>query len=169
MNILCWLIVVLRSVYMITWYAILPERKTICCVMLDMRHREENLLDMKLFWTPRSPRRIWPHYSTRCSTWRAGVWQPNGCSTYGSTHEAIMLRLLRAGMSMEAIAAELHMSVKSLYRKRTALSERLGRRTSTRRVCLSLEINCWALTRTRKTRNSTLNHCCWCFGVLWQK
>ncbi|HFN3755703.1 TPA: LuxR family transcriptional regulator, partial [Enterobacter hormaechei] len=24
-------------------------KKTICCVMLDMRHREENLLDMKLF------------------------------------------------------------------------------------------------------------------------
>ncbi|KAI3491574.1 hypothetical protein L1887_44195 [Cichorium endivia] len=43
-----------------------------------------------------------------------------------STHEAIMLRLLRAGMPMEAIADELNTSVKSLYRKRTALSERLG-------------------------------------------
>jgi hypothetical protein len=37
-----------------------------------------------------------------------------------------MLRLLRAGMPMEAIADELNTSVKSLYRKRTALSERLG-------------------------------------------
>ena len=43
-----------------------------------------------------------------------------------STHEAIMLRLLRAGMSMEEVAEELNTSIKSLYRTRTALSERLG-------------------------------------------
>lgn len=54
-----------------------------------------------------------------------------------SRHEAIMLRLLKAGRSMEEIADKLNMSVKSLYRKRTALSERLGQGTSTRRVCLS--------------------------------
>lgn len=39
---------------------------------------------------------------------------------------AIMIRLLKAGRSMEEIADKLNMSVKSLYRKRTVLSERLG-------------------------------------------
>jgi len=34
--------------------------------------------------------------------------------------------MLRAGMLMEEVAGELNTSVKSLYRKRTALSERLG-------------------------------------------
>lgn len=43
-----------------------------------------------------------------------------------STHETIMLRLLRAGMSMEEIAGELNTSVKSLYRKRMALSGTAG-------------------------------------------
>lgn len=43
-----------------------------------------------------------------------------------STDEAMMLRLLRSGMTMEEVASALKTSVKSLYRKRTALTERLG-------------------------------------------
>lgn len=43
-----------------------------------------------------------------------------------STHEQIMLRLLRAGMTMDEVANKLNTSVKSLYRERTQLYERLG-------------------------------------------
>ena len=43
-----------------------------------------------------------------------------------SLSEQLMLRLLMAGMTMEEVAVNLNMSLKSLYRKRTALYERLG-------------------------------------------
>lgn len=102
-------------------------KKTICCVMLDMRHREENLLSMKLFMNTSltapdmaSLFNLILNMKGRRLTTR---WLLN---LRPGTHEAIMLRLLRAGMSMEAIAEELNTSVKSLYRKRTTLSERLG-------------------------------------------
>ena len=38
----------------------------------------------------------------------------------------LMLRFLGAGMTMEEVALNLNTSLKSLYRKRTALYERLG-------------------------------------------
>ncbi|MFV1145456.1 LuxR C-terminal-related transcriptional regulator, partial [Klebsiella pneumoniae] len=43
-----------------------------------------------------------------------------------SLSEQLMLRLLMAGMTMEEVAVNLNTSLKSLYRKRTALYERLG-------------------------------------------
>ncbi|WP_343437375.1 LuxR C-terminal-related transcriptional regulator [Enterobacter roggenkampii] len=102
-------------------------KKTICCVMLDMRHREENLLSMKLFMNTSltapdmaSLFNLVLNMKGRSLTTK---WLLN---LRLSTHETIMLRLLRAGMSMEEIAGELNTSVKSLYRKRMALSERLG-------------------------------------------
>ena len=102
-------------------------RKTICCVMLDMRHREENLLSMKLFMntslTPPDMASLF-NLVLDMKGWRLTTkWLLN---LRLSRHEAIMLRLLKAGRSMEEIADKLNMSVKSLYRKRTALSERLG-------------------------------------------
>ncbi|ELE9720880.1 TPA: helix-turn-helix domain-containing protein [Enterobacter kobei] len=102
-------------------------RKTICCVMLDMRHREENLLSMKLFMntslTAPDMASLFNLVLNMKGRRLTTKWLLN---LRLSTHEAIMLRLLRAGMSMEAVADELNTSVKSLYRKRTALSERLG-------------------------------------------
>lgn len=102
-------------------------KKTICCVMLDMRHREENLLSMTLFMNTSltapdmaSLFNLILNMKGRRLTTR---WLLN---LRPGKHEAVMLRLLRAGMSMEAIADELNTSVKSLYRKRTTLSERLG-------------------------------------------
>ncbi|HBQ8794629.1 TPA: LuxR family transcriptional regulator, partial [Klebsiella quasipneumoniae] len=43
-----------------------------------------------------------------------------------SMTEQLMLRFLGAGMTMEEVALNLNTSLKSLYRKRTALYERLG-------------------------------------------
>ena len=102
-------------------------RKTICCVMLDMRPREEDLHSMKLFMntslTPPDMASLF-NLVLEMKGWRLTTkWLLN---LRLSRHEAIMLRLLKAGRSMEEIADKLNMSVKSLYRKRTALSERLG-------------------------------------------
>ena len=102
-------------------------RKTICCVMLDMRPREEDLHSMKLFMntslTPPDMASLF-NLVLDMKGWRLTTkWLLN---LRLSRHEAIMLRLLKAGRSMEEIADKLNMSVKSLYRKRTALSERLG-------------------------------------------
>ena len=102
-------------------------RKTICCVMLDMRPREEDLHSMKLFMntslTPPDMASLF-NLVLDMKGWRlTPKWLLN---LRLSRHEAIMLRLLKAGRSMEEIADKLNMSVKSLYRKRTALSERLG-------------------------------------------
>ncbi len=102
-------------------------RKTIGCVMLDMRHREENQLSMRMFMNTAIPvadmaslfNLVLNMKGRRLTT----KWLLN---LRLSTHEAIMLRLLRAGMSMEEVAEELNTSIKSLYRTRTALSERLG-------------------------------------------
>ncbi|CZV59875.1 hypothetical protein L348_04951 [Enterobacter sp. MGH 2] len=102
-------------------------RKTICCVMLDMRPREEDLHSMKLFMntslTPPDMASLF-NLVLDMKGWRLTTkWLLN---LRLSRHEAIMLRLLKAGRSMDEIADKLNMSVKSLYRKRTALSERLG-------------------------------------------
>ena len=102
-------------------------RKTICCVMLDMRPREEDLHSMKLFMntslTPPDMASLF-NLVLDMKGWRLTTkWLLN---LRLSRHEAIMIRLLKAGRSMEEIADKLNMSVKSLYRKRTVLSERLG-------------------------------------------
>lgn len=102
-------------------------RKTICCVMLDMRPREDDLHSMKLFMntslTPPDMASLF-NLVLDMKGWRLTTkWLLN---LRLSRHEAIMLRLLKAGRPMEEIADKLNMSVKSLYRKRTALSERLG-------------------------------------------
>ncbi len=102
-------------------------RKTICCVMLDMHPREEDLLSMKLFMNTSltAPdmaslfNLVLDMKGRRLTT----KWLLN---LRLSRHEAVMIRLLKAGRSMEEIADKLNMSVKSLYRKRTVLSERLG-------------------------------------------
>lgn len=60
-----------------------------------------------------------------------------------SRHEAIMIRLLKAGRSMEEIADKLNMSVKSLYRKRTVLSERLGAGNFNEACLFIFKTNCW--------------------------
>ena len=95
--------------------------------MLDMRHREENLLSMKLFMntslTAPDMASLFNLVLNMKGRRLTTKWLLN---LRLSTHETIMLRLLRAGMSMEEIAGELNTSVKSLYRKRMALSERLG-------------------------------------------
>ncbi|EKS7213053.1 LuxR C-terminal-related transcriptional regulator [Enterobacter ludwigii] len=102
-------------------------KKTICCVMLDMRHREENLLSMKLFMntslTAPDMASLFNLVLNMKGKRLTTKWLLN---LRLSTHEAIMLRLLRAGMAMEEVAQDLNTSIKSLYRKRTALSERLG-------------------------------------------
>ncbi|HFN3714345.1 TPA: helix-turn-helix transcriptional regulator [Enterobacter hormaechei] len=102
-------------------------RKTICCVMLDMRPREEDLLSMKLFMNTSltAPDMASLFYLVLDMKGRrlTTKWLLN---LRLSRHEAIMIRLLKAGRSMEEIADKLNMSVKSLYRKRTVLSERLG-------------------------------------------
>ena len=100
-------------------------KKTICCVMLDMR--EENLRSMKLLMntalTAPDMASLFNLVLNMKGRRLTTKWLLN---LRLSTHETIMLRLLRAGMSMEEIAGELNTSVKSLYRKRMALSERLG-------------------------------------------
>ena len=73
------------------------SRKRICCIVLDMRHREEHLLSLKSFLNM-------------------------------SLSPADMATLfgLFLEMTMEEVALNLNTSLKSLYRKRTALYERLG-------------------------------------------
>ncbi|MFT0666716.1 LuxR family transcriptional regulator, partial [Enterobacter hormaechei subsp. xiangfangensis] len=88
-------------------------RKTICCVMLDMRPREEDLLSMKLFMNTSltAPdmaslfNLVLDMKGRRLTT----KWLLN---LRLSRHEAIMIRLLKAGRSMEEIADKLNMSVK---------------------------------------------------------
>lgn len=102
-------------------------RKLACCIMLDMRQREAQLLSLKLVPNTssksinRSP--LFGFFiNMRCER-LTQVWLKN---LELSSHEQIMLRLLRAGMTMDEVASKLNMSVKGLYRERTALYERLG-------------------------------------------
>ncbi|WP_050764970.1 helix-turn-helix transcriptional regulator [Citrobacter youngae] len=102
-------------------------RKSACCIMLDMRQREAQLLNLKLALNT-SPKSInaSPLFNffinMRCER-LTQIWLKN---LELSTHEQIMLRLLRAGMTMDEVANKLNTSVKSLYRERTQLYERLG-------------------------------------------
>ena len=94
-------------------------RKTICCVMLDMRMK----LFMNTSLTAPDMASLFNLVLDMKGRRLTTKWLLN---LRLSRHEAIMIRLLKAGRSMEEIADKLNMSVKSLYRKRTVLSERLG-------------------------------------------
>lgn len=102
-------------------------RKLACCIMLDMRQREAQLLNLKLVLNTSSESMntapLFGYFiNMRCER-LTQVWLK---SLELSLHEQMMLRLLRAGMTMEDVANKLNMSVKSLYRERTQLYERLG-------------------------------------------
>ncbi|RAU36481.1 LuxR family transcriptional regulator [Enterobacter sp. ECC-175] len=102
-------------------------KKKINCVMLDMRHRDENLLSMKLLMdTSFTTSDAASFFSLVLNMKGRRVTTKWLLNLRLCTHEAIMLKLLRAGKTMEEAARELGTSVKGLYRKRTALSERLG-------------------------------------------
>lgn len=102
-------------------------RKLACCIMLDMRQREAQLLNLKLVLNTSSKSiNTIPLFGSfinmRCVR-LTQVWLKN---LELSPHEQSLLRLLRAGMSMDEVANKLNTSVKSLYRQRTELYERLG-------------------------------------------
>lgn len=102
-------------------------RKLACCIMLDMRQREAQLLNLKLVLNTSSKSiNTIPLFGSfinmRCVR-LTQVWLKN---LELSPHEQIMLRLLRTGMAMDEVANKLNTSVKSLYRQRTELYERLG-------------------------------------------
>ena len=118
-------------------------RKTICCVMLDMRPRGGSS----------QYEAVYEHVAYGSGY---GVVIQSGARYEGrrlttkwllnlrlSRHEAIMIRLLKAGRSMEEIADKLNMSVKSLYRKRTVLSERLGAGNFNEACLFIFKTNCW--------------------------
>lgn len=111
-------------------------RKPVYCVMLDMRQRESQLFSLKMFLnTSRSSGDI-AGLLTLFLNMKSKRLTPVWLENLGlSVHEQSMLRMLNAGMSMEEIAGVLKVSVKGLYRERTALYERLGA-TNFNEACL---------------------------------
>lgn len=102
-------------------------KKTICCVMLDMHHREESVLSMRLLMNSSlAAPDMASLFNLVLNTKGKRLTTRWLLNLPLSTDEAMMLRLLRSGMTMEEAASALKTSVKSLYRKRTALTERLG-------------------------------------------
>lgn len=105
----------------------IKARKRICCIILDMRHRDEHLLSSRWFWnislTPSDMATLFNLFLDVKSKRLTREWFRN---LRLSAQEHIMLRQLKAGITMEEIADELNTSVKSLYRKRIELYERLG-------------------------------------------
>jgi DNA-binding NarL/FixJ family response regulator len=103
------------------------SRKRICCIVLDMRHREEHLLSLKSFLnmslSPADMATLFGLFLEMKSNRLTKEWFDN---LRLSMTEQLMLRFLGAGMTMEEVALNLNTSLKSLYRKRTALYERLG-------------------------------------------
>lgn len=103
------------------------SRKRICCIVLDMRHREEHLLSLKSFLnmslSPADMATLFGLFLEMKSNRLTKEWFDN---LRLSMTEQLMLRFLGAGMTMEEVAVNLNTSLKSLYRKRTALYERLG-------------------------------------------
>jgi DNA-binding CsgD family transcriptional regulator len=101
--------------------------KCICCIVLDMRHREEHLLSLKWFLnmslTPTDMANLFSLFLDVKSKRLTREWLRNFSL---KPQEHMTLTLLRAGMTMEQIAEVLNTSVKSLYRKRIELYERLG-------------------------------------------
>ncbi|AJZ91916.1 LuxR family transcriptional regulator [Klebsiella michiganensis] len=97
------------------------------CIMLDMRHSELSPLRQK--W---SLDMSMPHPGVEALFWllqkvkldrQAGEWF---YAMRLSQEERKMMAWLRQGLPMEAVAEKLNTSLKSLYRRRTELYERLG-------------------------------------------
>lgn len=111
-------------------------RKPVYCVMLDMRQRESQLFSLKMFLNTSRSSGDMAGLLTLFLNMKSKRLTPVWLENLGlSVHEQSMLRMLNAGMSMEEIAGELKVSVKGLYRERTALYERLGA-TNFNEACL---------------------------------
>lgn len=111
-------------------------RKPVYCVMLDMRQRESQLFSLKMFLNTSRSSGDMAGLLTLFLNMKSKRLTPVWLENLGlSVHEQSMLRMLNAGMSMEEIAGVLKVSVKGLYRERTALYERLGA-TNFNEACL---------------------------------
>lgn len=111
-------------------------RKPVYCVMLDMRQRESQLFSLKMFLNTSRSSGDMAGLLTLFLNMKSKRLTPVWLENLGlSVHEQSMLRMLNAGMSMEEIAVVLKVSVKGLYRERTALYERLGA-TNFNEACL---------------------------------
>ena len=111
-------------------------RKPVYCVMLDMRQRESQLFSLKMFLNTSLSSGDMAGLFTLFLNMKSKRLTPVWLENLGlSAHEQSMLRMLNAGMSMEEIASVLKVSVKGLYRERTALYERLGA-TNFNEACL---------------------------------
>lgn len=102
-------------------------KKPVSCIMLDMRYREAEMLNMKLFLRnllePTDITALFTLLLNMKSRRLTSVWLEN---LVLSDAERLMLHLLMTGMTMEEAADMLNMSVRGLYRQRTELAERLG-------------------------------------------
>ena len=111
-------------------------RKPVYCVMLDMRQRESQLFSLKMFLNTSRSSGDMAGLLTLFLNMKSKRLTPVWLENLGlSVHEQSMLRMMNAGMSMEEIAGVLKVSVKGLYRERTALYERLGA-TNFNQACL---------------------------------
>lgn len=111
-------------------------RKPVYCVMLDMRQRESQLFSLKMFLNTSRSSGDMAGLLTLFLNMKSKRLTPVWLENLGlSVHEQSMLRMLNAGMSMEEIAGVLKVSVKGLYRERTAFYERLGA-TNFNEACL---------------------------------
>lgn len=111
-------------------------RKPVYCVMLDMRQRESHLFSLEMFLNTSRSSGDMAGLLTLFLNMKSKRLTPVWLENLGlSVHEQSMLRMLNAGMSMEEIAGVLKVSVKGLYRERTALYERLGA-TNFNEACL---------------------------------
>lgn len=103
------------------------SKKPVSCILLDMRYREAEMLNMKLFLRnllePTDITALFTLLLNMKSRRLTSVWLEN---LVLSDDERLMLHLLMKGMTMEEAADMLNTSVRGLYRLRTELSERLG-------------------------------------------
>lgn len=103
------------------------SKKPVSCIMLDMRYREAEMLNMKMFLRnllePTDITALFTLLLNMKSRRLTSVWLEN---LVLSDAEQLMLHLLMTGMTMEEAADMLNMSVRGLYRQRTELAERLG-------------------------------------------
>ena len=103
------------------------SKKPVSCILLDMRYREAEMLNMKLFLRnllePTDITALFTLLLNMKSRRLTSVWLEN---LVLSDAEQLMLHLLMTGMTMEEAADMLNMSVRGLYRQRTELAERLG-------------------------------------------
>ena len=103
------------------------SKKPVSCILLDMRYREAEMLNMKLFLRnllePTDITALFTLLLNMKSRRLTSAWLEN---LVLSDDERLMLHLLMKGMTMEEAAEMLNTSVRGLYRQRTELSERLG-------------------------------------------